>query len=72
QHYQRIQRLMGGALLLNLPLTLVNLSNLRSADARGMTIFVSSVVALEALLVVLLGYGCARMGRKIKALSHGD
>jgi hypothetical protein len=72
QHYQRIQRLMGGALLANVPITLLNVSNLRLAATHGMATFPRSVVVLEALLVVLLGYGCVRMSRKIKALAHGD
>lgn len=37
-----------------------------------MTTFVRVLLAVEVLGMALLAYGCVRMSRKIKALSHGD
>ncbi|WP_135554384.1 DUF2812 domain-containing protein [Paenibacillus cymbidii] len=66
QHYRTIRRMMGTMLLLNLAILLLNMANLLPRYGDRLWSIVIPVATIYAVLFGLLGYGYARMGRKIK------
>lgn len=72
-HYQRIQRVMAGVFLLNLVVSLPNVTNflLRNGGA-AWSKAILSIAVLQVIMLILLGYGYAKMGQKIKAIGQGE
>lgn len=66
QFYQRIQRVFGLVLLMNLPILAFNANNLLTyIGLRSFSAILGAVVVLQFLMILLLGYGMIRIQRRI-------
>lgn len=73
QLFRRVQFTLGFAALANIPLLMINMTNLFSENrSQAIDIVLVLTVFLEILCILLLAYGCLRFQQKIKKIDESS